>query len=283
MPLKIVIYTDLDGTLLDHSSYSFTEASPALHLAKSQGVPVILCSSKTRAEIEVIRRRLTLGHPFVVENGGAIYIPKSYFSEPIPASITRDDFCVVELGIPYSRLVSALDKLAGELGLEVKGFHQMSVEEVATECGLPLEAARQAKLREYDEPFTIKNANEDTLERVSKAAISLGLALTRGGRYFHLLGGNDKGPPVALLTTLFHRQNSKLFTIGLGDSRNDLAMLQEVDCPILVQKPDGSYDEEIRKQLPGVHLAEGAGPKGWNAAVAALLESRHALIRGYRL
>ena len=50
---KIIVFTDLDGTLLHPRTYSFEAAMPALKLIKEKDVPLILCSSKTRAEIEV--------------------------------------------------------------------------------------------------------------------------------------------------------------------------------------------------------------------------------------
>ena len=70
---KIIVFTDLDGTLLHPRTYSFEAAMPALKLIKEKDVPLILCSSKTRAEIEVYRKKLDNQHPFVSENGGGIF------------------------------------------------------------------------------------------------------------------------------------------------------------------------------------------------------------------
>jgi len=77
---KIIIFTDLDGTLLDNSSYSFEAALPALQLIKEKNIPLIICSSKTRKEIEHYRKKLYNLHPFISENGGGIFIPKGYFN-----------------------------------------------------------------------------------------------------------------------------------------------------------------------------------------------------------
>ena len=77
---KLVIFSDLDGCLLDRQTYSFEPAQAALRLIKGKIIPLILVSSKTRVEIEEYRRRLKNDHPFVSENGGAVFIPKGYFS-----------------------------------------------------------------------------------------------------------------------------------------------------------------------------------------------------------
>jgi len=73
MMAKTIIFTDLDGTLLHPQTYSFDAAMPALKLIKEKDIPLILCSSKTRAEIEVYRKKLDNQHPFVSENGGGIF------------------------------------------------------------------------------------------------------------------------------------------------------------------------------------------------------------------
>ena len=77
--MQKIIFTDLDGTLLDHNTYSFKKAFPALRIIKKKKIPLIICTSKTKGEIEHYRKKLKNNHPFVSENGGAIFIPKDYF------------------------------------------------------------------------------------------------------------------------------------------------------------------------------------------------------------
>ena len=273
MPKRVIIYTDLDGTLLEHTSYSFEQSRPALRLAALQGAPIVFCSSKTRAEIEVIRQQTGVLAPFIVENGGAVYIPTGYFQFDIPNSRKRGLYKMVELGTPYPKLIRALEQLKAQLGTGLRGFHQMTVEEVAADCGLSLEEARRAKLREYDEPFILEDRRREVVERLGEQIALRGLSLTQGGRYFHLLGGNDKGRAVHILSELFRKADGAILTVALGDSPNDLPMLQAVDHPFLVRKPDGHYDDDVLAAVPGVRLADGVGPAGWNVAVTAILTS----------
>ena len=77
MTEMIIIFTDLDGTLLD-KKYSYESALPALALIESHKIPLVLCSSKTRSEIEFYRTKLNNDHPFICENGGGIFIPIGY-------------------------------------------------------------------------------------------------------------------------------------------------------------------------------------------------------------
>ena len=120
-----VIFSDLDGTLLHPQTYSFEAAEPALSALRRQNTPLVLCTSKTRAEVELWRERLDNAHPFIVENGGAVYIPRGYFPFAIKQAVQRDGYDVIEFGAPYLELVLALREAASETGCEVLGFHQM--------------------------------------------------------------------------------------------------------------------------------------------------------------
>ena len=75
VPSRVVVITDLDGTLLDHDTYSFEPARPALARLKRDNIPLVLNSSKTAAEIIELRKMLGNHDPFVVENGTGIFVP----------------------------------------------------------------------------------------------------------------------------------------------------------------------------------------------------------------
>src|SRR4030067_2997947 len=106
---KLVIFTDLDGCLLDSKPYSFEPAQAALRLIKQKKIPLVLVSSKTRVEMEEYRRRLKNDHPFVSENGGAIFIPKDYFSFQFSIEKKSGKYFVLELGTFYPQIIRALE------------------------------------------------------------------------------------------------------------------------------------------------------------------------------
>ena len=101
---KHIIFTDLDGTLLDHFTYSFSAASDALKLIKEKGIPLIICTSKTCAEILPIRKRLRNKDPFISENGGAIYMPDRYFSFLYEFQKRIRGYRIIEIGTPHKIL-----------------------------------------------------------------------------------------------------------------------------------------------------------------------------------
>ena len=270
MSSSIVIFTDLDGTLLDAGTYSWKAARSALELIKQKAIPLILCSSKTRAEIEAYRKQMDNHEPFVSENGGGIFIPDAYFDFSFHFHKKVADYRVIELGTPYARLRESLQILAKKSGANVRGYGEMSASEIAAQTGLSAEEAQMAKQREYDEPFIISGSDEQ-IKRVLQLIRPLGFSWTKGSRYYHLIGANDKGEAVKILTNLFKQKFGSVITVGLGDSPNDLPMLKAVDYPILVQKAGGQYEDSI--QLNNLIKAEGIGPEGWKKGIFKLLAS----------
>jgi len=267
---KTIVFTDLDGTLLDYYTYSFDKALPALDALKQEDIPLVICSSKTATEIEYYREKLENHHPFISENGGGIFIPRGYFVFDIQTGgydITEEGYyCVLRLGASYSVLRMAIEELRSE-GFPIRGFGDMTIEEVAALAGLSLKEAAMAKERDFDEPFILGGSGMKTRDLL-QAIKEKGFSFTEG-RFFHLIGNSDKGRAVSILTAFYRRQFGTLTTLALGDGPNDIPMLREVDYPVIVQRPDGNYDGRI--DIPNLIRAEGIGPEGWNRAVNGLI------------
>ncbi len=269
----MVVFSDLDGTLLDNWNYSFDAAQEALDRLQDRSIPVVLVSSKTRAEMEPLRAQLHNEHPFIVENGGAVVVPALYFRFAPSKAIESGPYHIIELGTRYSHLRKVLKELERALGVELRGYGDMSVEEVARETGLSLQAAELAKQRDYDEPFVVMGRGCDEAA-LAKAIAAQGLRWTKGDRYHHLMGDQDKGRAVHALIQCYRknlpRQDMPFTTVALGNSLNDFEMLAAVDIPILVQQADGSYAKGM--ELPQLIRAPSPGPAGWNHAVLSVLQ-----------
>ena len=264
----IIIFTDLDGTLLDAESYSYEPAREALKAISTLQIPLVMISSKTKKEIESVRRSLGNSYPFVSENGGGIFVPEGYFPFPVPYARRTGNYLVVESGIPYARLTEFLDRIIREDVLPIRGFHSLSVESISRLTGLSIEASSMAKEREYDEPFLF-DGDEAQWNRLEKLVESDGLALTRGGRFNHLSGPNDKGTAAGILINCYRHQYPDALIVGLGDAVNDLPFLRMVDYPVLIQRPDGTYEPGI--DIPEFYHAPQPGPAGWNSTVLELI------------
>jgi mannosyl-3-phosphoglycerate phosphatase len=262
--MKIIV-SDLDGTLLDIRTYSFEAARPALAALRCQKVPLVLCTSKTRAEVEMWRDRLGNQDPFIVENGGALYLPRGYFPFAVPGCRPRGDYDVIEFGTPYEELVAILQAASRESGCRVLGFHELSVEELSLRSHLPREQAALAKQRDYDEPFELLGAG---VYRLVEAIERRGMRWTRGDRYYHITGDNDKATALRRLSALYRQAYGELTVVALGDGWNDVGFLSAADRPVLVRS---EYVAVLKRALPHGVVTSAPGPYGWNEAVLAVL------------
>ena len=263
-----VVFTDLDGTLLDRESYSYAAAKPALEALRQREIPVVFCTSKTRAEVEAARDELGNRAPFIVENGAAICIPPGYFPFPLPGSKSVGDYHVIRLGVPYPEVVAALRRASAHSGCEVRSFHDMTAAEVAKLSGLSLAQAELAKRREYDEPFVLLSDSETEIGSLLNRIEQDGLSWTRGGRFHHIRGRHNKGEAAAILTGLFRRVRAEVVTIGAGDGPNDISLLETVDLPIWIPTRHGSG---LPTWASAWRLAPQEGPRGWNEAILQVL------------
>ena len=268
MNRQFLIFSDLDGTLLDHKTYSFEAAKPALNALKLRNIPLIFCSSKTRPEIEMYRGLTGNRHPFISENGGGIFVPQDYDTNSFDYDTETDAYKVIVLGTKYDKLVAVLNSVSKNTGIKVKSFSEMKISEISEYTGLDPGLAELSKMREYDEPFIILG-NKEGAETIKEEIIERGFNYTEGAIFHHIMGNNDKGKAVKILLRIFKDRFPELRSAGLGDSLNDLPMLEAVDIPILVRKADGKYDQRI--SADNLVYADGVGPVGWNRSVLKLL------------
>ncbi|MCP4634063.1 MAG: HAD-IIB family hydrolase [candidate division Zixibacteria bacterium] len=268
-----IIFTDLDGTLLDAENYSASAAFDALQFIRENRIPLVFVTSKTAMEIQRYRKILKNTHPFICENGGGIYIPRGYFD----GTIQEDKFDIIGLGAEYSMLKIELKSAAAKLKIELTGISDMTDNEIMKFTGIQKEEVPLARQRGFDEPFVIKSGDPNTdAEKLEQYFSDKGLIITRGNRFFHLMGNSDKGMAIEhLLSRYIGAFGDNLTSIGFGDSPNDLSMFKAVDIPVVVKKPPspGHYDPQLRN-FPGVVLSDGIGPAGWNKSALQIVKQK---------
>ncbi len=264
-----VIFTDIDGTLIELASYSYAASAEAVARLVAAGVPVVLCSSKTRAEQEPLRRALGIPDPFIVENGSALIAPPGYFAFDLSgAGFAPDRPGELALGADAATIRRALAEIRRSTGLPLVGYADLSDAEVAAVTGLDVDAARRACQRDYSETIVSPLAPDD-LAMLREALVERGLAVAHGGRFYTVSeAGSDKGLAVRRCAALLRRKLGEIVTIGVGDSANDLPLLAAVDRPCLVRRPAGDWCDA--GELPVTRLG-GIGPLGWTEMAEEVL------------
>lgn len=261
----IVVFTDLDGTLLDHHQYQVNEAAEALRLLEARGWPLVFCSSKTFSEQVHIQKELEVQGPFIFENGSAVAIPKGYFAAMLPAPVEQDGFEIFPLA--HAEFLDARLELAEFQG--VNGFSDVSDSELTKATGLKGEALARARDRWYTETL-VSPLNEIQALELSKKIAKNGWVLSKGGRFYTLQSATaDKGRAMLWLAEIFTKNRlAPPLLAALGDSPNDLPMLVSADFPFLVQRFDGNWADF---NIPGLVKVEAIGPAGFLAAIRMML------------
>jgi mannosyl-3-phosphoglycerate phosphatase len=222
--------------------------------------------------MQALRRAMGNSHPFIVEGGGAIVIPAGFF-RPVPPFRSNSRALTLILGHPYHELVRELKAIARESNVGIRGFHQMGAAEVARETGLSLPDAQRARQRKTSEPFLFRKDSPAAISRFRRCAREHGYSVQRGGRFWHFSAGCDKGFALSIVLGFYGLTwRTRVNTIALGDSGNDLSMLRLVDRPILIPKPDGRFSREVLKAIPDIARANHPGPAGWSSSLLRELQ-----------
>lgn len=263
-----IIFSDLDGTLLDHAANDWSPARPALSALHLAAIPVVFVSSKTRAEMELWRDQMANRHPFIFENGAAIAVPHDYFGGPIPGARNLGGYQMLLFGTPAGELQSVLLHAARATGVEVLTLDRMTDAEILRRTALRPEQVPLIRRREFGVPFVLPDGVDPLPLR--RAIESAGKRYTRGGRFHHILGANDKRKAVQALVALYRQKYGAVTTLGLGDGPNDLGFLLDMNTAVVVT---GRQSDKLASDLPHAYLTRQSGPAGWNEAIQHLVLS----------
>jgi mannosyl-3-phosphoglycerate phosphatase family protein len=273
LPPTRVIFTSLEGALLDSRKQSWLAAEEALEELARRRVPLILVSSGTRAELEPVRRKLEHGHPFMTESGGGLFVPDAYFAKHLEGAVRDGRYFAVALGRPYEEAVAAAEEIAEESGASIVGYAQMTPREIARNTGESIHQAERAKKREFSERFFFAGGTEKVIGKFEREARAGGWDAVRGEPFWELRSGNDEGRALRHLMKLLRDSlHTKLRAVAIGSSARDLALLAAADHAVALPQRGREFDPVLSSRLPKALTGEEPGPVGWNQAVLKALE-----------
>jgi mannosyl-3-phosphoglycerate phosphatase len=210
----VVVFADIDEAFLKHTWTN--RPAHADEILATERIALILCSSMTRAQLELAQQELGICEPFICESGAAILIPDRYFPFDVLCDRDLPGYHVIEFGRPYPEIVARLHRTAKRLNTPVVGFSDETVEQVAHERGLSLSHARLAKLREYDEPFRLVRPTEVARTRLWRALRASGLACISSGSMEHVGAPVNRAAAANLLSSLYRRTFDSIVTASFG-------------------------------------------------------------------
>ncbi len=267
-----LIFSDLDGSLLDHERYQYTDAKATLEKLKADHIPVIFATSKTRTEVLKLRKTMKNQHPFIVENGAAVLIPTDYFPGKPEDCQEQNDYWVYDLSETREHWLNILEQAKEEFPQQFNHFAAMNEHALADLTGLSVEQAKQANEREYSEPIQWLGNHSDKQSFIAYLKNKGGTVL-QGGRFLSLNGDHDKGRALSWLVTQFINFSipCNLKTLAIGDSLNDVAMLEVADSALIIRSP--AHAPPSLARTSGYQVSEHCGPKGWAQGVHNIIYS----------
>jgi len=259
--MKYLIFSDLDGTLIDHHTYSTLIAKKALKSLNARHIPVIFCSSKTYEEQAYLQKQLKYNHPFIIENGSAIVFPNHYFNPSTPENampISDHHHMITLAQKDIHDIHHILENINQKKNTPLYGFTKATLTEIAEATELNGDAVQRAQNRWFTDTLMTRHLLQEDVAALENH----GFCLSKGGRFLTIQDSTiDKGKSLLLVTQLFANwMKVKPFTIGIGDSANDAAMLKVVDKAFLVQKPDKTWTDI---EVEGLIRIDDIGPEGF--------------------
>ncbi|GAA6183653.1 MULTISPECIES: HAD-IIB family hydrolase [Alteromonadaceae] len=267
---QFVIFTDMDGTLLDHHSYSHEAAKKMLAFLKKNNIPVIPNTSKTYDEMQELTEQLDLQGPFIVENGAAIHIPHGFFKKKPAHTQWVGKNWVRNFTSKKSYWLSLLKKIESDFAGQFTHFSKMTLSEICDATGLEPEQAKRAANRLYGEPVLWLGSEQQKKEFI-KCVTQLGAKTLIGGRFIHISGETDKGAALNWFVGELQRQYPEInwVSIALGDGQNDAAMLDAADIAVRIKSPVNDYPQLQRTE--NVFDSQLEGPEGWTECLQKIL------------
>lgn len=267
--MRLAVFTDLDGSLLDHDTYDFSAAVPALEVLSERGIPVIPCTSKTMAEMLPLREQLGNHASFIVENGAGVYLPIGTLATQ-PNETTRvGNFWCRAFAPPRSHWLPHLERLRAELEGCFEPFSAMHSERIAELTGLPLAQAEQAGDRQFGEAIAW-HGSDDQKELFIKAMQTAGANVLEGGRFLHVVGNADKAKAMQWLADCLGSSGEPISTLALGDGKNDIGMLEAADFAVLIRSPVNSLPDVARHTK--FLVTHSCGPEGWAEGIEWVID-----------
>jgi len=257
---KYWIVTDLDGTLMDEN-YDISPAKKTLDLLSELAIPVIPCTSKTASEVRYFRNENGLSDPFIVENGAAIY----------GTYLTNKSEWELILGKSYNELRFIINNISKDVNHNLIPLNDLSLNHISELTGLSEQGINRALDRHWSVPFL--NPPDDIFEKVKLVSDSYDVHVFKGNRMSHLLSKEShKGQAVNKLKE--HLQNQDVKIIALGDSQNDLPLLEYADISIVIPGKSGP-NKYLQNGIDNGSfiLANAPHAEGWSNSVQKVINS----------
>ena len=266
---RYLIFTDLDGSLLDHENYSYGSNKKIISKIINNKNEIIFNTSKTFSECKKLLKELKLSNmPFSCENGAVLYFPKIRFNK-IKNSSSFEKYWKVRTA-----------------KLSSKNWHQFLLKKQKKFNFLIAQDLSPKILKKYtnlDNTSKMLNREasqiilwKDSLVNLKKFKNVLKSekkgVLIQGSRFMQVSSVCNKRIAKKLISHAYDYQFYGTYsknTIALGDSKNDIDMLNSASYSCIIKNPSGSFPR-LRSNKKNIIKSSKFAPDGWSQALYKL-------------
>ena len=264
----LVVMSAIDDIIDPSTGDTVRQVRTALDLLAEYRVPLVLCGSHTRAQLEQAYRSVAgHRHPFIAENGAALFCPLGYFGDWQFNASQASGYLQMIFGRPHSDVTTMLHAIAQRLCIEICGLSELPVEQLAITTHMSVEQVRLAQRREYDEPFVVLHADRRIRNRLVRALLRAELRCWRSQAWTHVNSGRDRQQSLRCMRALYERVYGPVLLVGLARSFEDSPLQKEADLPIIVRSRSMDTVARLRRTRPDASITISQGPAGWAGAV----------------
>ena len=258
--LSVIIFTDLDGTLLHRDTFKFDEIKDYINSLISKGIIIIPNTSKTEAEIEDFNKKLDLNLPFISENGSAIFgldtLNKNFPNNIVLSREKEITLKIFQKNVPENlrskcKLITKMEK---KIQRKIFGLTDKNLKNVLN--------------RNYSTSILFKG-NSEQKKDLFKIVKNIGLSLHEGGRVINICDNVSKVKAMNRVIKMIKKIENEIKTIGVGDNYNDLDMLRNSNIACLV------FNDQFLMEPININnciVSKQSAPLGWEEVVKMALE-----------
>ena len=256
----VVIFTDLDGSLLHRDTFKFDSIKDYIKSLINSGIIIIPNSSKTEKEIEKFNEELGVELPYISENGSAIHglnLINQNFPNEIILSRKKEELLKILNEKTPEKLLNKFVQIS-----------KLSKKEQEKIFGQKDDKLKDALQRKYTLPLLF-NGNNSEKNKLLKVLSYNSLSLQEGGRVLNLCDNINKIKSMNRVIKILKKTEDKIKTIAVGDNYNDLEMLKNCDVPCLVFNDQFKMD---KINIDNLIFSNKPSPEGWADVIKMALE-----------
>jgi mannosyl-3-phosphoglycerate phosphatase len=267
---RVIIFTP--ANLLGSPTRTGYPASEALAEIERRNIPLVLLTRGTRAQLEILRRKIGHAHPFVSEGGGGLFLPDGYFALRLEGARRAARYLCVPFGRTSQEAGAAVEDIAEQAGAEVVRYADMNAREISRNAGMSEREAEASREREFSDRFFFAGNTDFAAPSFEKIATEQNWQIRHCKPFWELYSGNDEGKAVRYVMRLYREAlRSRLRSVAIGASFEDLSLLAASDQAFILPFSARDFDERLLAKLPNSVRIDVPGAVGWNQTVLDVL------------